>query len=331
VAAIDSLFSNPDFLALWNYLKMCGALPAQDLGPLALKVTPGLVIRGVVRFGGYNSVTRTLEINPTKPEHVTNPTELVDTITHEMIHAVDDLQAACIAAGSGPSPLAATAAGTVPPVAAGTPGFAAALRSPGPSASDPCGETIDENAAALDIIGRVIQSNTIAGVGHPTVTFVNLIIRGDPAAFTFYNTCRTAACALPTAPARTAAMTNCSQQTIARFLPPAMNAALLPAHIFFEFDKSDLRADTRETLHLVALFLTSHPATTVKLIGHADMIGPAGYNITLGQRRADAVKTFLLGEGVPPAQIVSSTSVGATGASAVGSKMALDRRVEITP
>jgi hypothetical protein len=121
VAAIDSLFSNAGFLGLWNYLKMCGALPAQDLGPLALKVTPGLVI------GGYNSATRTLEINPTKPEHVTNPTELVDTITHEMIHAVDDLEADCIAAGSGPSPLAATAAGTVPPVLAGAPGFGAAL------------------------------------------------------------------------------------------------------------------------------------------------------------------------------------------------------------
>jgi outer membrane protein OmpA-like peptidoglycan-associated protein len=178
----------------------------------------------------------------------------------------------------------------------------------------------------------VIQSNiTIAGVGHPTVAFVNLLIRSDPAAFSFYNTCRTAACGLSSPSARTSAMTNCSQQTIARFLPPAMSAALLPAHVFFDFDKSDLRPDTRETVHLVALFLTSHPTKTVKLIGHADMIGLAGYNLTLGQQRADAVKAFLVGEGVPPAQIVSSTSVGATGASADASKMALDRRVEITP
>src|SRR5439155_15852211 len=116
---------------------------------------------------------------------------------------------------------------------------------------------------ALDIIGRVTQSNVaIAGVGHPTVTFVNLIIRSDPAAFSFYNTCRTAACALPAAAARTTAMTNCSQQTIARFLPPAMTSALLPANVFFDFNRSDVRADAKETLHLVALFLTSHPATT---------------------------------------------------------------------
>ncbi len=330
VAAIDALFSNADFLALWNYLKMCGALPAQDLGPLALRVTPGLVIRGAVRFGGYNSLSRTLEINPTKPEHVTNPTEMVDTITHEMIHAVDDLQ--CVAAGSAPSPLAATSAGTVAPVAAGTAAFAAALRSPGPSASDPCGETIDENAAALDIIGRVIQSNiAIAGVGHPTLTFVNLIIRSDPAAFAFYNSCRASACALPAAAARTAAMTSCSQETIARFLPPAMTAAMLPAHVFFDFDRSALRADAAETLHLVALFLTAHPATVVNLIGHADSAGPTGYNLALGQRRADAVKTLFLAQGVPLAQIASAASVGETGATATPSQMWRDRSVEITP
>jgi hypothetical protein len=46
-----------------HHLKMCGALPAKDLGSFALMVTPGVVIRGVVRFGGYNSATRTLEIN----------------------------------------------------------------------------------------------------------------------------------------------------------------------------------------------------------------------------------------------------------------------------
>ena len=61
------------------------------------------------------------------------------------------------------------------------------------------------------------------------------------------------------------------------------------------------------------------------------MIGPAGYNVTLGQQRADAVKALLVVKAVPPAQIVSSTSMGAAVASAVAAKMPLDRRVEITP
>ena len=183
-----------------------------------------------------------------------------------------------------------------------------------------------------DIIGRVIQSNiAVAGVGHPTLTFVNLIIKSDPAALTFYNSCRTAACAIPTTPARTAAMATCSQKTIANFLPPTMTAALLPTHVFFDVNKSSLRSDALETLRLVSLFLTSHPATTVKLIGHADMTGAASYNLALAQRRADAVKAFLLGQGVTAVQIVSSTSMGSTGASAVAAKSWRDRSVEITP
>ena len=43
-------------------------------------MTPGLKMRGVERFGGYFLGSHTLEINPTKPEHVANPEELVDTI-----------------------------------------------------------------------------------------------------------------------------------------------------------------------------------------------------------------------------------------------------------
>ena len=122
--AIDTLFADPTFSALMTYLRTCTATPQQDvLGDLRLKVTPGLRIGGAERFGGYNPLTRTLEINPTKREHVSNPTELVDTIVHELIHAVDDLQPACVVAGSGPAPLAGGATATAPDRAAvaGTP------------------------------------------------------------------------------------------------------------------------------------------------------------------------------------------------------------------
>ncbi len=333
--AINALFGNAEFLGLWNYLRTCTATPVQDLGPLALRVTPGLTIRGVTRFGGYNPVTRTLEINPTKTEHVTNPSELVDTITHELIHAVDDLQASCVAAGSPAAPLGGAATGSPTPLSAiaGDPATLGLLRSVGPSASDPCAETIDENAAAQQIITRVIQSNiTVARVGHPTLTFVNMIIRGDPAALAFYDACRATACARPAGPARVTAMTDCSQRTIARFIPAALTTALLPSRVYFDSDSAALRADARETLHLVALFLASHPVVTVRLIGRADATGPDVYNAGLGQRRADAVKAFLLAEGVPPAQITSTSSLGESAPLSVGaSTMWRDRSVEITP
>jgi hypothetical protein len=338
-AAINALFGNAEFIALWNYLRACTAAPTQDLGPLALAVTPGLAIGGTVRFGGYDPGSRTLEINPTKPEHVNNPSELVDTITHELIHAEFDLESPCVAAGSGPAPLGGAATISPPSraslAAAGIAGSAmdaSLTASIGPGASDPCGEFLDENAAAQQIIARVIQSNiTVTQVGHPTLTFVNLIIRGNPAALSFYTACRSTACATPAGPARVAAITDCSQRTIATFIPPAMTPALLPARVDFDPNSHALRADARETLHLIALFLTSHPGIRVNLTGRTDASGSAAANLAVGQARADAVKAFLLGEGVPPAQIGTVTSTGETGSSHSGRAGFAERSVEIAP
>jgi outer membrane protein OmpA-like peptidoglycan-associated protein len=333
--AIDTLFHNAQFLALWNYLRSCSATPTKDLGPLKLRVTPDLAIDGVTRFGGYNPSSRTLEINPTKTEHVTNPSEIVDTIVHELIHAVDHLQGVCMAAGAAPAPLqgAATVSRDPLPAPAVTPAQVGLLHDVGPSASDPCSETIDENAAAQQIITRVIQSNiAVARVGHPTLTFVNMIIRGDPAALAFYNSCRTTACAQPAGPVRTAAITDCSQRTIARFIPSALTPALLPSRVYFDVDRATLRPDARETLHLVALYLASHPAVKVRLIGRADSTGEASYNQALSERRANAVKVFLASEGVPPAQIAATLGLGESAPLSIAtSTMWRDRSVEITP
>lgn len=89
---LDALFNNPDFLRLWDYLKKCPGFT------LTLKVTPGLKIGGVERYGGYSPTGQckgTLEINPTKPEHKKNAAELIDTIVHELIHAICDAKKCC--------------------------------------------------------------------------------------------------------------------------------------------------------------------------------------------------------------------------------------------
>ncbi|WP_286618680.1 DUF4157 domain-containing protein [Variovorax sp. J22R115] len=339
-AAIDALFGNVEFSALWTYLRTCTATPTQDLGPLALAVTPGLTIGGTVRFGGYSGASRTLEINPTKPEHVSNPSELVDTVIHELIHAVFDLQGACTASGSGPAPLGGAATINPPTraaLAALAGGTGAALddaltHAVGPGASDPCGEFLDENAAAQQIIARVIQANiAVTHVGHPTLTFVNLIIRGNPAALSFYKACRSTACAVAPGPGRVTAITDCSQRTIANFIPPAMTPALLPARVDFDTNSRALRADARETLHLIALFLASHPGTTVNLTGRTDASGAIAANLALSRARAEAVKVFLLSEGVPAAQLGSVTSIGASGATHRGRAGFAERSVEIAP
>lgn len=331
--AVDTLFVRPGFDALWTWMGGCAATPAQDLGPLELRVTPGLTSGGIVRFGGYHPVTRTLEINPTKPEHVDNPAELVDTVFHELIHAAHDLDGACRAAGSTPAPLSGAATSTLPGRAAVSPIAEAVFNvMQGPGASDPCGEFIDINAAAQRMVVDAVQSNVqLTGTGRPTLTFVNTIIRSDPAALSSYETCRVAACAR-TGTARTSALSTCSTETIARFLPAARLSALLPAHVQFDSGSAALRADQQSKLDLVARFLVHHPTRTVDLVGHTDRVGTGSDNVTLGQARADTIKAELLARGVPAAQIRGATSRGeaATLSSSTAQRWR-DRRVEILP
>jgi outer membrane protein OmpA-like peptidoglycan-associated protein len=334
-SAVDRLFSDPTFQSLWSYLRACRAVPRQDVGPLALEVTPGLRIGGVERFGGYDPVARKLEINPTKPEHQTNPTELVDTVIHELIHAVDDLQADCVAAGSPPAPLGGAATATLPSRAsvAGTPDEARLTREQGPGASDPCGEFIDINAAAQDMIVRILQSNVqTASVGRPTLTFLNVIIRRNPVALTTYETCRSAACLALPGPARDATLNRCAADTIARFIPADLQSALLPARIHFDIGASVLRADDVPTADMLGLFLVAHPAVSVRLVGHTDPTGSVAVNRRLGVQRAERIRALLLAAGVPRGQILSVES--REGRERLSTSVAthwMDRRVEVLP
>lgn len=73
--------------------------------------------------------------------------------------------------------------------------------------------------------------------------------------------------------------------------------------VFFDFDKSDLREDARNTLtqnadKLKTIF-RDYSTGTVTIEGHADERGSAEYNLGLGDRRAIAAKDFLVQLGVP--------------------------------
>lgn len=73
--------------------------------------------------------------------------------------------------------------------------------------------------------------------------------------------------------------------------------------IYFEFDSSEVRAVDQDLVARHAMQLTSNPAYQVRLEGHADERGSREYNIGLGERRANAVKSFLAAEGVDDAQM----------------------------
>jgi outer membrane protein OmpA-like peptidoglycan-associated protein len=333
-AAVDALFADPGFASLWAYLRSCrSASGRQDLGPLALEVTPGLRDNGVERFGGYSPLSRTLEINPTKPEHRTNPAELVDTVVHELIHAVDHLQTECRAAGSPPAPLGGAATTGFRARTPGGPDEARLNRERGPGASNPCNEFIDINAAAQDMIVRMLRSNIqIATVGRPTLAFLNVIIRRNPAALAAYETCRSAACATTPGRPTNPAVDRCAAEAIARFIPPDLQPALLPARIHFDLGASVLRADDVPLADLVELFLVAHPAVTVSLVGHTDPSGTLAVNRRLGLQRAQRIRDLLIRAGVPAAQIRSVES--REGREQISTSLDTrwkDRRVEVVP
>jgi len=66
----------------------------------------------------------------------------------------------------------------------------------------------------------------------------------------------------------------------------------------FEFNLSQLTAPAQQTLDEVASALLTQPELNVEIQGHTDSIGSVAHNLNLSQRRADAVKAYLIGKGV---------------------------------
>ncbi len=73
--------------------------------------------------------------------------------------------------------------------------------------------------------------------------------------------------------------------------------------VYFDFKSARLRADAVRVLQETATALDRANAWAVLVQGHADRQGPPEYNKVLAQRRADAVKQFLVELGVPEASI----------------------------
>ena len=76
--------------------------------------------------------------------------------------------------------------------------------------------------------------------------------------------------------------------------------------VYFAFDKYDIQGEYRTLLDAHAQLLNSTKGS-VTVAGHADERGTPEYNIALGQRRADAVKSYLAQQG---ASNVSTVSYG---------------------
>jgi outer membrane protein OmpA-like peptidoglycan-associated protein len=105
----------------------------------------------------------------------------------------------------------------------------------------------------------------------------------------------------------------------------------MPQDILFTLDSAAVRSDLRRDLGVVAGNIQAYPNTTISIEGHTDNTGSASYNQSLSQRRANAVASVLMNNGVPPARLGTigrgEDEPVASNLSATG--RAQNRRVEI--
>ena len=80
---------------------------------------------------------------------------------------------------------------------------------------------------------------------------------------------------------------------------------VLKENIFFEFDKATLTPEARETLIDNGKWLRMNADVVLTIEGHCDERGTNGYNLALGDRRAENVKTFLIDLGVDDSRITT--------------------------
>jgi peptidoglycan-associated lipoprotein len=72
-----------------------------------------------------------------------------------------------------------------------------------------------------------------------------------------------------------------------------IDALLKGLAIHFEFDKADLTGDSQKRLDALADKMRSNKGVHIKVAGNCDELGTEEYNLALGQKRAEAVKTYL--------------------------------------
>jgi peptidoglycan-associated lipoprotein len=73
--------------------------------------------------------------------------------------------------------------------------------------------------------------------------------------------------------------------------------------VLFDTDQYNLRPDARATVERWAAWLQQFPNARATLEGHADERGTREYNLALGDRRANAVRDYLVALGIPSARL----------------------------
>jgi peptidoglycan-associated lipoprotein len=73
--------------------------------------------------------------------------------------------------------------------------------------------------------------------------------------------------------------------------------------VFFGYDSSELTPEGRSQIERQAQWLKTYPAVNVMVEGHCDERGTREYNLALGEKRATAVRNYLVANGVQPTRV----------------------------
>jgi peptidoglycan-associated lipoprotein len=103
----------------------------------------------------------------------------------------------------------------------------------------------------------------------------------------------------PPAPPAPAPPAPTEEELFARMSLADLNAQKPLSDVFFDYDKSDLTDQSRSSLQTDANWMKKWTSTAVTVEGHADDRGTNEYNLALGERRAAAVRDYLVSLGVP--------------------------------
>lgn len=82
-----------------------------------------------------------------------------------------------------------------------------------------------------------------------------------------------------------------------------LEARLASNVVYFDFDSTELKAESMAVVQAFAAYLAANPAARVRLEGHTDERGTREYNVGLAERRSGAVEQALLRAGATPAQL----------------------------
>ncbi len=90
-----------------------------------------------------------------------------------------------------------------------------------------------------------------------------------------------------------------------KLVPIEKEAVVSLNNVFFDFDKAILKSNSFAELNRIVMLMTDKSGIQIEVAGHTDNIGTEDYNIKLSQRRATAVKDYLVEKGIDASRIMT--------------------------